>query len=105
MTTTVEWVSGRLDHPVTVADLAAHAGMSARTFARRFRAEMGVAPHQWLIGRRVALAQRLLETTDASVEIIARKCGFGTAASLRQHFRREMRTTPSNYRAGFGSNR
>ena len=68
-----------------------HAGVSPRTFARRFREETGTTPLQWLLGQRVLEARRLLEETALPVETIAWRLRFGTAASLRDHFRRRRR--------------
>ena len=85
------WMEERLDEPLTVDAMARHASCSPRSFARRFRAETGTTPLQWLIGRRVAEAQRLLEGTDLPVEQVAARAGFGTAAALRQHFGRAAR--------------
>ncbi len=93
----------RLGEPLTVEDLAAHAGYSPRTFARRFRAETGTTPLAWLVQQRVAAAKQLLETTDLPVETIAAQCGFGTATGLREHFRRATRTTPTAYRSAFAA--
>jgi transcriptional regulator GlxA family with amidase domain len=90
-----------LDQQVTVEELADRAAMSPRTFARRFRAMTGTTPLQWTLRQRVLLAQRLLETTDEPVERIADRCGFGTAAGMRQHFARMVRTTPQAYRRAF----
>ena len=78
-----------------------HAGVSPRTFARRFREETGTTPLQWLLAQRVLEARRLLEESDLPVETIAWRCGFGTAASLRDHFRRAVDTTPTAYRGSF----
>lgn len=100
---TLDWAVGELSRPLSVGDLAAHAQMSPRTFARRFRADMGIPPHRWLVQQRVGLAQRLLETTRLSVDTIARECGFGSASTLRHHFQRGTLTTPSSYRASFTS--
>jgi transcriptional regulator GlxA family with amidase domain len=75
--------------------------MSPRTFARRFRAEIGTTPHRWITGQRIALAQRLLEETDETVDVIAARTGFGNAATLRHHFARALRTTPQAYRRCF----
>src|SRR4051794_22540923 len=58
---TRDWALGHLDRPLDVAAMAGHAGVSERTFARRSRAETGTTPLQWLLGRRVHEAQRLLE--------------------------------------------
>ena len=89
--------------PLTVAELARHAGYSERTFARRFRAETGTTPLQWLIVQRTLKARGLLEAGDLPVEAIARRCGFGSAPSLRQHFRRAVRSTPTAYRAAWSA--
>jgi transcriptional regulator GlxA family with amidase domain len=95
------WALDRLREPLTVAAMARHAGCSERTFARRFRAETGTTPLQWLLRERVLHARRLLETTDLRVEDVASEAGFGTAASLRTHFRRSTTTSPLAYRRTF----
>jgi len=87
--------------PLDVAAMARHAGVSPRTFARRFRAETGTTPLRWLLSRRVLEARRLLEQTDLSIDRVAWRAGFGTAASLREHFRRATATTPTAYRRSF----
>ena len=97
----LDWMLENLDQPLAVDDLAAQAGMSARSFARRFRAMTGTTPHQWLLGQRVALAQRLLESGDLPVEHVATTCGFGSAAGLRLHFQRVVGTSPLAYRRAF----
>jgi transcriptional regulator GlxA family with amidase domain len=78
--------------------LADHAAMSVRTFTRRFREETGKSPHAWLATERVALARRLLETTERPVERVAADAGFGTAASLRQHLHAAIGVSPGAYR-------
>jgi len=98
---TLVWVQAHLDEPLSVVELAGRAAMSPRTFARRFRATTGTTPHQWLLRQRVLLAQRLLETTDLPIEIIAGRCGLGTATNLRQHFQRVVQTSPHAYRRTF----
>jgi transcriptional regulator GlxA family with amidase domain len=75
--------------------------MSTRTFARRFQDETGTSPHTWLLTQRVSLAERLLESTDAPIEEIARRCGFGSSTMLRHHFTRLRGTTPTAYRRLF----
>jgi transcriptional regulator GlxA family with amidase domain len=98
---TRRWAAERLDQPLGVAAMSRHAGVSPRTFARRFREETGTTPLQWLLGRRVLEARRLLEESDLPVEAVAWRVGFGTAASLRDHFRRATATTPTAYRRAF----
>ncbi|SCG52524.1 GlxA family transcriptional regulator [Micromonospora inositola] len=97
----LEWLMGHLDRAVTVEELAARAGMAPRTFARRFRAETGTTPHDWLTNQRVLLARRLLEETRLSVETVADHAGFGDAAALRHQFTRRVGTTPHAYRTTF----
>jgi transcriptional regulator GlxA family with amidase domain len=97
----LNWMVEHLDEPVSVEQLARRAAMSPRHFARRFRAVTGTTPHQWMLTQRVMLAQRLLETTDSSVELIASRCGMGTAANLRFHFQRAVGTSPLAYRRTF----
>jgi transcriptional regulator GlxA family with amidase domain len=98
---TVAWVQEHLNEPLTVADLAARSAMSPRTFARQFLAATGTTPHQWLQRQRVHLAQRLLETSDFSIESVAAGSGFCTAGNLRKHFSRIMQTSPQAYRRTF----
>ncbi len=98
---TLDWALGHLDQPLEVADFAAHASMSPRTFARRFAADTGTTPHRWLTRQRVLAAQTLLETTAEPIERVAARCGFGSAATLRRHFTALVRTTPTAYRARF----
>ena len=97
----VAWVQQHLTEPVTVEDLAARALMSPRTFARRFRAATGTTPHQWLLDQRMLLAEQLLEQTDLPVDEIARRCGLGSADTLRHHFARRRRVSPAGYRRAF----
>jgi transcriptional regulator GlxA family with amidase domain len=95
------WALDHLDLPLALGDLAAHEAMSKRTFTRRFREEVGVSPGQWLVQQRVERARELLEKTGLAVDRIAAQAGFGTAASLRQHFQASLGVSPSAYRRTF----
>ncbi len=95
------WITGNLHVEIDVDSLAARAHMAPRTFARRFRAEVGTTPHDWLTHQRVLLARRLLEETDLGIESVAARAGFGDAAALRHHFTRRVGTTPNAYRTTF----
>lgn len=98
----LDWVAGNLSEEHTVESLAKRAAMSPRTFARRFVAEIGITPHQWLLRQRVLQARRLLEQTDLPVDQVADRVGFGSATVLRQHFRKETGLAPLDYRKRFG---
>lgn len=95
------WALERLDQPLRLDDLAAQVGMSRRTFTRRFRAEVGESPGGWLTRARVDLARHLLEHTELPIDRIAARCGFGTAAALRQQLRDAIAVSPSSYRRTF----
>ncbi|MFI6905284.1 GlxA family transcriptional regulator [Nonomuraea sp. NPDC050394] len=95
------WMIGRLAEPLDLTTLAAHAGMSVRTFTRRFREETGLSPAKWLTGQRVGHARDLLEATDLPVDEVARRAGFGTAVSLRQHLHAAVGVSPLAYRNTF----
>ena len=102
------WAEDRATGPLTVADLAARAGMSPANLHRRFRAELGCTPNQWLTAVRVEHARRLLETTDLAVDRIAHRSGLGTAANLRTRLAEQTGLTPTAYRrtyqsSGFGT--
>jgi AraC family transcriptional activator FtrA len=92
-----------LDHPHSVETMADLAHMAPRTFARRFRSETGVTPHDWLTNQRILLARRLLEDSDLGVDAIAERAGFGSAQTLRHHFAQRLSTTPQAYRGTFRS--
>jgi AraC family transcriptional activator FtrA len=97
----MEWAVKRLQEPLTVAELARQARMSPRNFARRFVKESGATPHRWLTHQRLEAAQRRLETTHDAIDDVAEACGFDSAMTLRHHFRRAFRTTPTAYRRRF----
>lgn len=101
LTPVLTWIEANLDQELTVQDMARHAHLSPRTFARRFHEEVGTTPLQWLTGQRVLLAQHHLETTDEPITAIARRTGFGTVDTLRHHFTRRLGTTPVSYRRAF----
>ncbi|HVF06003.1 MAG TPA: helix-turn-helix domain-containing protein [Frankiaceae bacterium] len=96
------WAAEHLAEPLSVETLAARALMSPRTFARRFRAVTGTTPYAWLLHQRTLLAQRLLEE-GRSVEEVARSAGFGSAATLREHFAKARGISPSAYRRTFAA--
>ncbi len=88
-----------------MADLARHAHMSVRTFTRKFRAEVGQSPQQWITRQRVDRARRLLETTDLTINEIATAVGFADPVQLRTHLRAAIGLSPHAYRRAYSVTR
>ena len=97
----LDWMVERLDETLAMDDVARQFGYSLRTFQRRFKDVTGSSPHIWLVQQRVAKARELLESSQLSVEQIADRAGFGSAANLRKHLSRQLGTTPRAYRSTF----
>lgn len=95
------WTMQCLDRTLTLTDLARHAGVSVRTLSRRFLAETGLSPLQWLLHQRIERAKELLETTTLPMDRVSAASGLGSADSLRQHLVRRTGLTPTTYRAQF----
>src|SRR5215467_7512668 len=99
----IDWANARLGAPLTVAHLAAQAGLSVRALERRFTRTINKSPLRWLLLQRVRLAQKMLETTNTPIEAVATTCGFGTATNMRAHFKRHTGVSPAAYRRTFQS--
>ncbi|WP_221355839.1 GlxA family transcriptional regulator [Streptomyces beigongshangae] len=95
------WMEENAGRDLTLDDLAARAGTSARTLNRRFREQTGTTPLQWLHLARVRKAQHLLESTSHPVERIAAQAGFGSPTAFRDRFKRVVGTSPQAYRRAF----
>ncbi|WP_329048791.1 helix-turn-helix domain-containing protein [Amycolatopsis sp. NBC_01488] len=98
---TLAWLEANLHRPLTLADIAGHAGTSVRSLNRHFRAQVGTTPLQWLLKVRVTRAQHLLETTDLPIARIAHEAGLGAEPTLRHHFSRIAGVSPHAYRTAF----
>lgn len=92
------FLAAHLADPISVPDLAAHAGLSASRFATVFRHRFGSPPHQYLLRLRVRHAQDLLTRTDLPLLEIAESCGFADAHHLAKAFKKALRIAPGNYR-------
>jgi AraC family transcriptional regulator, transcriptional activator FtrA len=97
----LDWGRAQLSAGIGVDDLATRGAMSTRTLNRRFRASIGMAPGEWLLAERLRLAQRLLERTDDSIDLVSRRAGYDSAATMRSHFATRLRTSPRAYRQTF----
>jgi AraC family transcriptional activator FtrA len=100
----MDWVRAnpRADH--SAQSMAEHARMSERTLHRRFKESTGLTPNDWVIRERIAIAKELLEARrELDVESVADLAGFGSAESLRRHFRLHGLTSPLRYRKQFSA--
>ncbi len=97
----LEWITARLGEPLTIESMAAHAGVSTRTLARRFADQLGTSPGQWLLAQRIAAARDLLESSDLPLDAVARRVGLSSATNLRRRFLNTLGTTPGAYRRAF----
>ncbi|WP_218177730.1 GlxA family transcriptional regulator [Amycolatopsis australiensis] len=97
----IAWARDNLHHRVPVADLAARALMSRRTFARAFKAATGASPHAWLLTQRLDRAEQLLETTGLPIEEVARRVGYTSATVFREQFAARRGVAPRDYRRAF----
>ncbi|MFI9047402.1 GlxA family transcriptional regulator [Streptomyces sp. NPDC053427] len=88
---------------LTVADLAEHAHISERQLTRIFKTELGMTPAAYIETARVEVARNRLESTDDALERVASTCGFNTTDTLIRAFRRQLHTTPTEYRNRFRS--
>jgi transcriptional regulator GlxA family with amidase domain len=97
----LEWSLEHLPESISVDDLARQGAMSPRTLTRHFRAATGMPPGEWLQRERMRLAQRLLESTDGPIELVARSAGYDTSAAMRAQFALRLQTSPRAYRQTF----
>ncbi len=95
------WMERNLRKDLSLPVIARHAAMSTRTLSRHFRAQIGATPADWIARARIRRAQRLLETTELTVESLAAEAGFRSAAVMREHFGQIVGTTPLAYRRAF----
>ena len=95
-----EWLDARLAEQVTVGEMAAFCALSEAHFAHAFRASFGVAPHEWMVARRVERAAALLRARRSQpLDDIARATGHANASHLVRRFKAVWGMTPGQYRA------
>ena len=87
----------RPEHGWTVAELAGSAALSRSTFFERFRRAVGVAPMEYLLTWRMALAQKLLRGCEASVAEVAGRVGYSSASTFSVAFSRHVGAPPGRY--------
>ena len=99
----LDWMLQHLDQSLGVAELAARAKTSPRTFARRFRDQTGTTPLQWVLTARIRHAQEMLETSRSTVDAISAATGFEAPVTFRNRFQRIVGISPNAYRRRFNA--
>lgn len=95
------WMAGNLGRPLSIRDLASQAGMSERSFARRYRAVTGSTPARAVERLRVEAARQVLGQGEQTLKQVARRCGFGSEETMRRSFLRLLGVPPQAYRERF----
>lgn len=103
LATLLTWMTANLDKTLPVKRLAEQAGMSPRTFARRFREQTGTTPLQWLVWARLQRAKELLEASNLQIDQVAQHAGFDSPVTFRARFRHNVGLTPTEYRRRFSA--
>ena len=96
-----EWIADNLDGDLSIPELARRAHMSERNFARVFQREVGMTPARYVESLRLERARIALSDGSQPIAAVARRCGFGTAATMRRVFERRLKVRPTDYRARF----
>jgi len=94
------WLDANVDRPISIGLAADVAAMSERNFLRRFKAEIGMTPSDYLQNARLRLSCRMLVESQLPVDKIARRCGIGSGGQLAKLFKRHLSITPTDYRLG-----
>jgi AraC family transcriptional regulator len=97
----IDYIESNLDSPLRMASLAEISGLSQYRFAHNFKSATGVPPYQYVLRTRLDRAKQMLRQTNLSVLDIAYAVGCQSISRFNSLFRRELGTTPSNYRASF----
>jgi transcriptional regulator GlxA family with amidase domain len=99
----MSWILDHLAADLSVAALAHRISLSERQFSRVFKADIGLSPADHVESVRLEGACRLLETTGASMEQVAKSCGYGVPETMNRAFRRRLNTTPGEHRRHFST--
>ena len=99
--TVTRYIEDHVEVTLTLGQLAGLTRLSVFSFARRFKAAIGVPPHRYVLQRRVERAKELLRETNSAIAEVALRCGFGDQSAFTTAFRRLTRQTPTGYREAY----
>jgi AraC family transcriptional regulator len=98
LTQVLRYIEANIGEPITLANLAATAGMSRMYFAKQFRTTTGIRPHDFVLRKRIERAQQLLAATSDALVDIALSVGFKTQAHFTTVFKKVVGSTPYQWR-------
>lgn len=96
-----DWILENIESPLLIEHMAEYVAMSARNFSRDFTHKTGITPGKYVELIRFEKARELLESSDQSIELIAKLSGFSREERLRRVFMRTVGVTPTQYRAHY----
>jgi AraC family transcriptional regulator len=99
-TRVLDYIDAAMDGELTLQAMAEIANMNPFYFARAFRRQFGVAPHRFVLRRRVDRAKQLLSETETPLVEVALNCGFSSQSHFAAVFHRHVGVTPSKFRKG-----
>jgi AraC family transcriptional regulator len=94
----LDYIHAHVDQDLSLAELASVINISPTYFARLFKQEMGISPHQYVIQQRVEQAKSMLSKTDLAIADIAFQVGFSSQSHLTKQFKRIIGITPKQVR-------
>ena len=94
----LDYIEQHLDQPLSIDELAQRVALSPYHFARMFQLSVGLAPHRYVLTRRLQRAAHLLQHSHLALGEIALSCGFASASHFSNRFRQTFGATPRLYR-------
>lgn len=95
------WLEQNFADTFTVEQLAERFSVSKRTLIRRFNAALEMPPNTYVQSLRIEAAQKRLEETERTVDVVMNDVGYEDASSFRRLFRKKTGLTPTEYRRRF----
>jgi AraC family transcriptional regulator len=94
----LEYIEANISEDVSLSDVADASASSISSLTRGFKASLGISPHNWLLNRRIASAQRLIYDSDMPLTEVAASCGFADQSHLTRVFTRKIGSSPTAWR-------
>jgi AraC family transcriptional regulator len=93
-----DYIDSYIDKKISLGELGRLVGMSQYHFSRLFKYSTGMAPHQYLIKRRMEEATHLLKNNNLDITAISKRLGFSSRNHFSNTFAQHFSLTPDKYR-------